>query len=123
MGKKADPTCPDHALIPQYDAQQRIVDLEVAVIVDEAQLPELVHEGVYPGPGRADNFRQRLLADLRGDRLRRAFLAEVGEEKERAGQTLLARIEQLVGEVLLDAAVARQQMGHEQLAEGGLVME
>jgi hypothetical protein len=30
---------------------------------------------------------------------------------------------ELVGEILLDAAVAGQQMGHEQLAEGGLVME
>ena len=47
----------------QGDAQQRGMDLQVAVVVDEAQPPELVHEGVNARPGRADELRQRLLAD------------------------------------------------------------
>jgi hypothetical protein len=75
----------------QDDAQQRGMDLQVAVVVDEAQPPELVHEGVNARTGRADDLRQRLLADLRGDRLRLVLLAEVGEEEKRAGQALFAR--------------------------------
>jgi len=57
---------------------------QVAVVVDEAELPELGHEDVNPRTGRADDLRQRLLADLRGDRLRLAILADVGEEQKSA---------------------------------------
>ena len=56
-------------------------------------------------------------------RLRPALLAEIRQEKQRAGQALFARVEELVDEVLLDPAVAGQQMGGEQLAEGRLVMQ
>ena len=51
--------------IVQDDAQQGAVDLQAAVVVDEAQLPKLVHEGVDARAGRADDLGQRLLADLR----------------------------------------------------------
>src|SRR6267154_4750111 len=95
----------------------------MAVVADESQLPELVHEGVNAGTGRADDLRQRLLADLRGDRLRRAFLAEIRQGEQRPSESLFARIEELIDQVGLDAAVADQQVSHEQLAEGGLVME
>jgi hypothetical protein len=42
------------ALFPQDNAQQRTVDLDVAavVVVDESQLPELVHEVAHPGTRR-----------------------------------------------------------------------
>ena len=45
---------------------------QMPVVVDEAELPELVHEGVDPGARRADDFGQRLLADLGRDRSVRA---------------------------------------------------
>src|SRR5471032_1213738 len=106
------------ASIAQDDAQQRLVDFDVAVVADEAQLPELVHEQDDPGPRRADDLGQGFLADRRRDLLRPAVLAEVGEQKQRACQPLLAGIEQLVDQILLDAAVAREQVGDEQLAEG-----
>src|SRR4029077_14980271 len=111
------------ALVPQVDAQQGAVDLQIAVVVDEAQLPKLVHEGVNARASRADDLSQRLLTDLRRDRWRRAFLTKIGEEEKRPGQALFAAIEQLVDKILLDADVAGQQMGNEEFAEGGLSMQ
>src|SRR5258708_33963376 len=98
MGRRLFQSARTRTLVPQHDTQQRVVDLDIAVVPDEAQFPELVHEGVHARPGRADDLRQRLLADLRRDWLRCAVLAEVSEQEKRAGQALLARIEQLIGE-------------------------
>src|SRR4029077_13816451 len=64
-------------LVAQNDAQQRAVDPQVAVIVDEAKLPEFVHEVIHPRTRRSDDFGQRLLADRRGDGLRATLLAEI----------------------------------------------
>jgi hypothetical protein len=89
------------------------VDLHGAVVVDEAQLPEFVHEEADAGPGRANDLRQRFLADLHGNRLRSAFFAEIGQEEQRPSETLFTRIEQLIDQVRLDAAVARQKMSRE----------
>ena len=43
-------------LVPQHDAQERVVDPQAAVVVDEPELPKLVHEEVHPRPCRADHF-------------------------------------------------------------------
>src|SRR5476649_343253 len=83
-------------VVAQHDTQQGPVDLQVAVIGDEAELPELVHEMADPGPRRADDLGQGLLADRRGDRLRAAILAEARQDEQRACQALLARVEELV---------------------------
>ena len=45
--------------------------------------------------------------------LRPAFLAEIRKEKEKSGEALLARIEQLIDQVLFDPAVPGQKIGHE----------
>ena len=45
--------------------KERAVDLQsTAVVVNEAQFSEPVHEKADPGAGRADHFRQCLLAYL-----------------------------------------------------------
>jgi hypothetical protein len=51
------------SLVAQNDAQQRAVDLQLAVVFDEAQFPEFARK-TYPRPGRADPVRERLPADL-----------------------------------------------------------
>ena len=58
-----------------------------------------------------------------GDLLRRVFLAEIRQDEQRPSQPLFARIEELIDQVRLDPAVARQKMRREQLAKRGLVME
>ena len=64
-------------LIVQHDVQQGTVDFHVAVVVNEAQLSKFVHEMAHAGPRGADHVRERLLADLCNDPLRRAVLAEI----------------------------------------------
>jgi hypothetical protein len=54
----------------------------MAVVVDEAQLAELVHEMAHARAGRSDHLSERLLTDLRNDGLWPPFLAEVRQEKQ-----------------------------------------
>ena len=53
-------TCGGRSVVKD-DAQQRAVHLEPAVVFDQPELAELVHEEVHPGARRADHFRERLL--------------------------------------------------------------
>ena len=90
----------------QNRTQQRIVNLDVSVVVDEAKLAKLVHEKADPGSGGADHLRQCFLTDAWTDRLRAAFLPEIREQQQQACKPPLARIKKLVDQVLLDPAVA-----------------
>ena len=67
-------------LIVQNYIEQRAVDLQPAVVVNESQFPEPVHEEADPRAGGADHFRQRLLTDLGNYGLRFAFLAKVSQQ-------------------------------------------
>lgn len=69
---------PNPRLVVQDHIQQRIVYFEVAVVADEAQLPEFVHERAHTRPRGADNLGERLVADFRHDRLRFPLLAGKG---------------------------------------------
>ena len=80
----------------QNDAQQRAVHLEMAVVVNEAQFTKLVHELANTGPRGADHLCERLLTDLRNDRLGSAFLAKISQQEKSARQALLTRIEKLI---------------------------
>ena len=99
------------------------VDLDAAVVVNEAQFSKFVHEETHAGPGRADHLRKRLLADFRDHRLRFVFLAKVRQQQEQPGKTFLTRIEQLVDEIRFDAASPTEKMGYEQLGERWFLME
>ena len=61
-----------------------------AGVVNEAQLSEAIHEEADARPGGADHLRQRLLVDVNPDRLWTAILAEVRQQQQKPGQTLLA---------------------------------
>ncbi len=63
------------------------------VVADEAQLAKLVHEMADSGSSGADHLRQRFLTDMRIDRLRAAFLAEIREQQEQPRKPPFARIE------------------------------
>jgi hypothetical protein len=49
------------ALLVQHDIQQRSVDLKPAVVLNETQLPEFVHEEIHSRARGADYLRQRFL--------------------------------------------------------------
>jgi hypothetical protein len=62
------------------------VNLEVTVVVNETQLPELIHEETDAWSGCSDHLRECLLIDGSNDRLRLPLLAEIRQEKEGARQ-------------------------------------
>jgi hypothetical protein len=101
-------------LVVQNGAQKRIVDFNFSVVVDEPQFAEFVHEETDAGSGGADHLCQGFLADIRIDW---AFLSEMREQKEKAREALLARVEQLVDQVFFNSAVARQEIRHEHLGK------
>src|ERR1044071_5947820 len=85
-----------HTLVVNDNVQQRRVDLQSAIIFDEAKLAELVHEEVDPRARRPHLRRQDVLVDDRDNRFQFSFLAEIGQEQEKTGEAAFARIEQLV---------------------------
>ena len=72
------------------------MDFYFPVVADEPQFAEFVHEETDAGSGGADHLGQCLLADTWIDWLRATFLSEMREQKEKARESLLARIKQLV---------------------------
>ena len=58
------------ASVAEDDIRQGAVylqSIQFNVVVDEAQVAELVHEKADAGARRADHLRQRVLADLRNE--------------------------------------------------------
>jgi hypothetical protein len=41
----------------QEDVEERTVNVKATVVLEEPQLPELVHESADPRPGGADHLR------------------------------------------------------------------
>src|SRR5512143_4262522 len=91
--------------VAEHHREKGAVDLQAAVVVDEAHLPEAVHEVAHPRTGRANHRGERLLAHPRDHALRPRFLAEVREQQEDPGESLLAGVEELVDQVLFDPDV------------------
>ena len=113
--------------IVQNYIEQRAVDLQTAVyssgIVNEAQLPEPVHEEADTGTSGSYHVRQGFLTDLRDHRFRNPLFAEMSQQQKHAGQSLLAGIEKLVDEILFVADIARQQIRYEHFGKRGLAMQ
>src|SRR5271157_1171510 len=99
--------------VVQDDIQQRAVNVQSAVIVDEAQLAEPVHEEVDSGARGANDLGQHLLADFGNHRLGFALLPEVRQQEQHPRQPLFAGVEKLVYQVLLNADVAGEQIPQE----------
>src|SRR6266481_5486398 len=64
----------------QEEIDEGAMDVQTAVVLDEAQLPELVHETTDPRARAADHFRQRFLTYPGKDRLGFSFLSEMGQQ-------------------------------------------
>src|ERR1700729_4136135 len=80
-------------LLIQNRVQQRTMDLDLAVITDEAQFSEFVHEGTPARSRRSHHPPQRPLIELCIDGLRATLLAEIGEQQKQACKPLLTGIE------------------------------
>ena len=63
-------------LLVQHDAQERSVDLKSAVVLNETQLAEFVHEKVDSWARRPDHLRQRFLRHLGENSMGLIFFAD-----------------------------------------------
>ena len=61
----------------QHDIQQWTVDLQMTIVINQTHISEPIHEKTYAGAGRADQLRERLLANLCDNRLGSTFLAKI----------------------------------------------
>ena len=91
------------------------MNLQATVVLDEAQLPKLVHEETHPGPCGPDHLGEGFLTDPGHDEIVLALLAVAGQQQQNPRQSFLAGIEQLINQVLFDANIPRQQIRHEEL--------
>src|SRR5712664_3267013 len=110
-------------LVVEDYAQERIVDVDLAVVLDKAQFPEFVHEKIDAGPRCADHLRQHLLRYFGKHLLSLARRAIAREQQQGARQTLLAGVEELVYQVLLDSRVSRKHVSDKAVGELVLPVE
>jgi len=88
------------------------MDLQAAVVVDEAHLAEFVHKEVDATAGGADEGGQGFLGDGGNDGIGAPFFAILREEQKGAGEALFRRIEELVNQIRFHASVALQHVGN-----------
>src|ERR1700722_5897998 len=71
------------SLLVQDNSQEGRIDVNTAVVGNEAQSPEFVHEEINSGPGRPNDFRQSLLRYL-GHHFLRLVLITIASEQQKS---------------------------------------
>jgi len=82
----------------------------VAIVIDKAELPELVHEMTDPRPGGADHLGQLFLIDSGKFSFGSTFVAKMRKQQENPGQAFLAAIEEPIHEIVFDSTHTRKQV-------------
>jgi len=103
--------------IVQDHVEQGLVDPDAAVVFNEAQLAEPVHEKAHARAGSADHLREGFLRDLGNQYVLLARLAEFRHQQKDARQTLFAGIEELIDEICLGTHAALQEKLQKQVGE------
>jgi hypothetical protein len=112
------------ALVVEDHGEERVVDVDfAAVVVDEAELAEFVHEEIYARAGGADHFGESFLRNFGQRFLWIAGCPVAREEQQSAREAFFAGIEELVDQIFFDADVARQHVGDEAVGELVLFVE
>ena len=109
-------------LIVQDDIDQRLVDADAAVVLDEAELAKAIHEEADAGAGGADHLRQSFLGDGRNEGFRLTRLAKFGHQEKDSCQALLAGVEELIDQIGLGAHAPAQQEFQVHIGEGTLLV-
>jgi hypothetical protein len=99
------------------------VDFNFTVVRNESQFAESVHEEVNARASSPNHLRQHLLAYSGNHLLRRFFLAKLRQQQKDPGEALFAGIEELIHQVFLNAGIAGQKMGNENIREGVLLVQ
>jgi hypothetical protein len=93
-------------LLVQDNIQKGSVDVETAFVVfNEAEFPEFIHEEIDPGARCPDHPRQHLLRYFRKHLFWVGLLAVPSEQKKSARQSFLARVKELIDQILLNSDV------------------
>ena len=100
-------------LVVENDVQQRFVNPDAAVVFDEAEFAETIHEEADAGARGADHCGQGLLRDRRDQGLGLAGFPELGHQEQNASEALLTGVEELVDQVSLGA----ETLGEDELEE------
>ena len=90
-----------------------------AVVGDEAALAKAIEEEADPGASGADHFGEGLLADAGDGGEGGGAVGDSGHVEEKAGETFLAGVENVVGEIGLHAEIAGGELGDEFLGDEG----
>src|SRR5580658_3878204 len=104
-------------LVVENDVQERAVDLQPAVVVNEPHLSESVHKKTDPRPRCSYHLSKSLLTDLGNYGLGYAFLTEMSKQEQNPSQSFFAGIEKLIDQIRLVADVPCQQIRYEQIGE------
>ncbi|MFZ0415418.1 MAG: hypothetical protein WBE20_10695 [Candidatus Acidiferrales bacterium] len=99
------------------------MDRQTAVVLNEAQPSEFIHEITNARPGCAYHFRQDLLADFRHNRFWFTFFTVAGEQKESASQPFFTGVEKLVDKVRFKSNVAREDPSDEMVGKLTVIVE
>jgi hypothetical protein len=76
-----------------------------AIVSNEAQFPEFIHEKIDPGARGANHFRQHLLGHFGKNLLRLRFLAIASEQQKGPSQAFLTGVKKLIDQIFLDADI------------------
>jgi hypothetical protein len=95
----------------------------VAIVIDKAELPELIHEMTDPRTGGAHHLCQAFLIDSGKGSFSSTFLAKMRQQQENPGQAFLAEIEESIHEIFFDSPHTRKQVGDKKLCKGRLLMD
>ncbi len=96
------------------------MNADAAVVFDEAEFAEAVHEEADAGAGGADHFGEGFLGDFGDEGLLFAGFSEFGHEEEDSGEAFFAGVEELIDEIGLGSHAAGEEKGEEQVGEGVL---
>ena len=107
----------------QKDVQEGAMNFKSTVVVYKTEFAELIHEKANPRACRANETRERLLADIRSHQFVLTFLSETGQKQQDPRQPLFAGIKELIHEVLFDSNIAGEHVREHQFRKGGIVGE
>ena len=107
----------------QDDGQQRLIYLDFAVVLDEAQFSEFIHKKIHARTRGADHARQGLLGNFREDAFWLLLFAVAREEQQCAGEAFLTGVEELVDQVFFHPDIVREHVLDEMVGQLMLGME
>ena len=99
------------------------MDLKSAIVMNEAQFPEFVHENTHLGARCANHSSQHLLRYIENHPLRLGFLTVASEQQKSAGQAFLGGVKKLIDQISLHSDVPRKQIRHVAVGESVFSVE